>query len=303
MNSQDIEKKIGVNFLDGNRDQVDQKVLDVIKSHPKLVKAINKLKITDQELLDNIVAFLNIKDSLEYSQVYPWTYNILRHPITGEIIIKRKAAKNNVVKHIKRNINLILTDINNPNLDIKVSQIRGNTPGRKELAKWIKNSRELLENKKIITNDNRIFVFGKNGSGKTFIASAIANNFATRGIRTAYLRTNDLFNFLKSKMNNSIEISEILTTLKNVPMLLLDGVGSEKHNKWFKYDFLYEILQYRTQYNKPTAIFSIFSPIHLKNIYSKIENDSSNNFRLDALIYEMCSRAKVFNIDDNLEFM
>ncbi|MBZ4203384.1 ATP-binding protein [Mycoplasma tauri] len=303
MNSQDIEKKIGVNFLDGNRDQVDQKVLDVIKSHPKLVKAINKLKITDQELLDNIVAFLNIKDSLEYSQVYPWIYNILRHPITGEIIIKRKAAKNNVVKHIKRNINLILTDINNPNLDIKVSQIRGSTPGRKELAKWIKNSRELLENKKIITNDNRIFVFGKNGSGKTFIASAIANNFATRGIRTAYLRTNDLFNFLKSKMNNSIEISEILTTLKNVPMLLLDGVGSEKHNKWFKYDFLYEILQYRTQYNKPTAIFSIFSPIHLKNIYSKIENDSSNNFRLDALIYEMCSRAKVFNIDDNLEFM
>nr|WP_307923705.1 hypothetical protein [Mycoplasmopsis bovis] len=47
--------------------------MNLVKSNSKITKCIEQLKITDQELKDNLIEFLNIKESLDNSDIYPWS--------------------------------------------------------------------------------------------------------------------------------------------------------------------------------------------------------------------------------------
>lgn len=70
----------------------------------------------------------------------------------------------------------------------------------------------------------------------------MVNSFVFRGILLVYIKFNDFFNYLKKKMLNSILLNEIKSLFKNVFLFVIDDLGFEKYNEWFKYDFVYEIL-------------------------------------------------------------
>ncbi len=116
-------------------------------------------------------------------------------------------------------------------------------------------------------------------------------DFASRGISSAYIKLNDLFTYLKNKMSNSISLNEIKSSLKNVSLLVIDDLGFEKHNEWFKYDFVYEILQYRNANNKFTVLCSLLEPKELANYYRNIETDK-----------RLCVQGWVINLWVNWEF-
>ncbi|WP_051622753.1 ATP-binding protein [Mycoplasmopsis primatum] len=293
--------QINVELLDKTQDQVEAKALKIIKSHPKIRKLIEHLNISDEEILDNIVDFLNVKDSIECPNIYPWIYNVGRKK--GILYIKKIAAKNNFARNVIRSVNLILTDINNPNIDCKLSKMRTTANGRRKLVAKIKEVRELLEKKKPLNGIKNIYIYGANGTGKTYIGSAMANSFSSRGISSAYIRLADLFNFLKSKLNNSISINKILNQLKNVSFLIIDDLGFEKHNNWFKYDFFYEVIQYRNQKNKMTVLLSPFSQLELAQYYRKIEDDMTQKVKLESLIHEISDNFDEFCINENLQTM
>ncbi|UUM25445.1 ATP-binding protein [Mycoplasmopsis agalactiae] len=284
-------------LVDGSYDEIEAKVMNLIKSNPKIVKCIEQLNITDSELKDNLIEFLNIKESLDNSDIYPWVYNVMRK--NGALVIKRSAAKNNYAKNITRKLNIILTEVSETNPDYKLSKFHIPASRRKELITKINYVRNILEKRKPLENNQNIYIYGSNGTGKTYIANAMINSFASRGISSAYIKLNDLFNYLKKKMSNSISLNEIKSSLKNVSLLVIDDLGFEKHNEWFKYDFVYEILQQRNANNKFTVLCSLLKPEDLASYYRHIETNPSFSFKVESLIHEILQHFTPYNIDSN----
>ncbi|MBT1328843.1 ATP-binding protein [Mycoplasma bovis] len=283
-------------LVDSNYDEIESKVMNLVKSNSKITKCIEQLKITDQELKDNLIEFLNIKESLDNSDIYPWVYNVSRK--NGALVIKRSSAKNNYAKNITRKLNIILTEVNETNPDYKLTKFKIPTSKRKELITKINYVRGILEKRKPLASNNSMYIYGSNGTGKTYIANAMVNSFASRGISSAYIKLNDLFTYLKNKMSNSISLNEIKSSLKNVSLLVIDDLGFEKHNEWFKYDFVYEILQYRNANNKFTVLCSLLEPKELANYYRNIETDKSFAFKVESLIYELTENFTPYNISE-----
>lgn len=298
MKNSDLE--LNLETLGKTQNEIQKKSLKLMHEHPIIEKIIAEHNITDEEIIDNLVDFLNIKDSLDFSNIYPYVYNVGRK--NGVLRIKKIPAKNNFSKSITRSINLMLTEISNPDQNCKLSKIRLTTRDRKELIMKIKIIRSFLEKRKPTEGLKGLYVFGENGTGKTYIACAIANSFSSRGISSAYIRTNDLFSFLKSSMNENKVFDEIISTMKSVTTLIIDDIGLEKNNKWFKYEVLQSVIAARNHANKITVIFSPLHPQALEKYYINSE-DRIEKHKAKALVYDLLSNRDIYCIDENFEML
>lgn len=296
----DKNLQINLTAVGKKQNEIIEKTLKIIKKHKILSQIIEENAISDDEIIDNIVDFLNLKDSLDFPQVYPWIFNISRK--NGVLVFKKIVAKNNFSKNVTRSVNLLYTQINNPNSECKLSKVRQTTLTRKELIAKIKILKDFLEKKKPINEIKSIYVYGERESGKSYIACAAANSFSSKGISTVYLKPRDLFTFLTKQLslkNGSFEST--INDLKKVSLLIIDDFGTEKSNDWFKYEVLTEILKYRNERGKLTMIFSQFDMKTLKNYYLYQAKNEVDKIKTETLLYECFYKKDEFCINSDFD--
>ncbi|WP_406616947.1 ATP-binding protein [Mycoplasmopsis adleri] len=292
---------LNIQLLGKTQEQVIDKALKLITNHKISKKMIATYAITNDEIVDNLVEFLNMKDSLDFPQVYPWIYNISR--VNGVLVFKRLAAKNNYSKNITRAINLLYTQISNPNIDDKVSKIKQTTNERKNIVAKIKILRDALEQNKSVEFLKSMYLYGKRASGKTYICSAIANTFATRGISTVYVKSRELFTFLTKKLNDNREsYNEIISDLQNVSLLIVDDLGLEKANDWFRYEVLSSIFKTRNENNKLTIIASPLNWKELEESYLAEAKTPKQKYSAESLVYEIKQKKDEYCVNDWIDF-
>ena len=115
-----------------------------------------------------------------------------------------------------------------------------------------------------------LFLYGSMGSGKTYAMCAIANELAKRGIGCAVVYFPELIAQIKESFSGN-ENGNVATVekLKNVPVLMLDDIGSESVTSWMRDEVLGRILNHRMNHELPTFFTSNFNFEQLQTHYEQ----------------------------------
>ncbi len=129
--------------------------------------------------------------------------------------------------------------------------------GRYEDAVLQQNFNRAYEAAKAFASDPKgwLVLVGPNGSGKTHLACAIANQRLNLGHPVFYIGAADLLDHLRSTFSPSSEIAydELFERVRNTPLLILDDLTMTATTPWAK-GKLEQLLDYRFNMRLPTVI-------------------------------------------------
>lgn len=158
--------------------------------------------------------------------------------------LKKKAAAMNYSKELNRaSFATIIKDDKN----------------RYKLIKWAANFIKTYDYNK---NMKGLYLHGSFGAGKTYILSATFNELQKRGFSTEIVYFPEL---LRSLTGNFEYSNDMISTLCQVDLLLIDDIGAEKVTEWGRDEILGTILQSRMNNQKATFFTSNFTIKELEN--------------------------------------
>lgn len=132
--------------------------------------------------------------------------------------------------------------------------------------------------------------YGPPGTGKTYLAFCIANRLLEKLVPVIALSSIGLLNRIKQTYNTygKEAETEILLSLKNASLLIIDDIGAENDTNWAK-EKLYEIIDSRYRDGKPMICTTNLTREQLKD---KLTGNDGVTRTYDRLI-EMCYPIKV----------
>ncbi|MDD2592026.1 MAG: ATP-binding protein [Erysipelotrichaceae bacterium] len=104
--------------------------------------------------------------------------------------------------------------------------------------------------------DKGLFLYGKVGTGKTYLLACIANKFAMDNKKVAFVHMPKLLIRLKAAFNDDDEHYKIMAALINADFLVLDDIGAEPVTGWYRDEILSTILNERMIKQKLTCFSS-----------------------------------------------
>ncbi len=117
---------------------------------------------------------------------------------------------------------------------------------------------EFMKNYKDNKEQKGLYLYGNFGSGKTYLISAMFNELAQEGIKSAIIFWPEYLRDLKASFNSEYknEFNDKFNKIKKVPLLLIDDIGAETITPWSRDEILCSILQYRMDEKLPTFFTS-----------------------------------------------
>ncbi len=100
-----------------------------------------------------------------------------------------------------------------------------------------------------------LVIEGPAGSGKTRLAAAIATRCIARGLPALFLPVPDLLDHLRGTYapQSDIAYDELFDQIRNVPLLILDDLGTESATPWAR-EKLTQLLGHRYNAGAPTVV-------------------------------------------------
>ncbi|MGM0603096.1 MAG: ATP-binding protein [Bacillota bacterium] len=112
-----------------------------------------------------------------------------------------------------------------------------------------------------------LIIEGPIGSGKSYLLGCMANALIDRGIRFRYIVYSDLLQQIRSTYNEdnpTTDEKKIINDVQNIPVLLIDDLGTEKASD-FAASILYQIIDKRYREERPIILSTNYSLKNLKN--------------------------------------
>jgi DNA replication protein DnaC len=133
---------------------------------------------------------------------------------------------------------------------------------------------------------------GPVGSGKTFLASAVANHVLAKGKQVLFSVVPDLLDEIKATYDRSnpsaIDEMAILDGARNVELLILDDLGVHNYTDW-TVNKIYSILNYRANHQLPVVITTNLSLAEL---------DTYLGERTTSRILQLCRVYRLASVQD-----
>ena len=100
-----------------------------------------------------------------------------------------------------------------------------------------------------------VVLTGASGCGKTHLAAAVANSCIVNGHTVLFIVVPDLLDHLRATFSPSSDITydEFFEQVRNVPLLILDDLGTQSSTPWAQ-EKLYQIINHRYNARLPTVI-------------------------------------------------
>ena len=99
-----------------------------------------------------------------------------------------------------------------------------------------------------------LYLYGNFGSGKTYLVSALFNELARDGVKSAIIFWPEFLRDLKASFSS--DFKEKYDFVKSVPLLLIDDIGAEATTTWGRDEIFCPLVQYRMQEHLPTFFTS-----------------------------------------------
>ena len=168
--------------------------------------------------------------------------------------------------------NYLIRDFNDEFLKIDLD----NVDNRKGRFKYEKKLMEIDLDK---ANEG-MYIYGPSNSGKTYPLIALCNEFVKDDKKCVFVEVKNFIDSLKSTFNsNKGSYDSLMNTVKNVDVLVLDGLGEEKQSEWVRDDVIGNVLEYRNKNHLLTYITSCFDLSEIEKLY----NVSKSNFDMGKL--------------------
>lgn len=95
---------------------------------------------------------------------------------------------------------------------------------------------------------------GNMGSGKTFLAAAIANELLAKGIDVEFIVVPEFLDQLRQNIRSEGDgDNRLIERAKNAAVLILDDLGAHNYSPWVQ-NILFTIINYRLNYQLPLII-------------------------------------------------
>lgn len=116
-------------------------------------------------------------------------------------------------------------------------------------------------------NKKGLYLCGKPGVGKSYLAAGITNYFARKKCRVGFIHVPTLIGDLKLMFHDREAQEQHLYRIRNVPVLVLDDIGGESVTAWSRDEVLLSLLDYRMEHRLLTFFTSNYKMPELKQRY------------------------------------
>lgn len=175
----------------------------------------------------------------------------------GNLIFSYRPCKykNRLEKKNKYQNNIYLYNVPAEIKEASFSKIYKTDKKRFDTIIWLT---KFMENYKKNPKQKGMYLCGNFGSGKTYLISAMFNELAKEGIKSAIIFWPEFLRDLKASFNSEYknEFNHKFQKIKNAPILLIDDIGAESATPWNRDEILCPILQYRMDEKLPTFFTS-----------------------------------------------
>jgi len=163
-----------------------------------------------------------------------------------------------------------------------------------EREKAHKRALDFLDNYRKDRYYKGLYIYGKYGTGKSYLLSAIAQVLAERNVSVLFVYMPDLVRSIKQGMNEG-NLEARINLLKQADVLMLDDLGGENMSSWFRDEVLVPVTQYRLSAKLPVFISSNLEIIKLVEFFtvSKDDMDRSKAARLIHRIKDLTTYVKL----------
>lgn len=136
----------------------------------------------------------------------------------------------------------------------------------------------------LINQGNGFYLYGETQTGKTRLMGLFAYRLARMNKQVAFVNVPSLMADLKASFNKSdFNSNELINSLKDVEVLILDDIGGENFSTWSRDEVILNILSSRVLSELPTFFTSVHSIDSLIEYYGK-NGDLKNSKRLGEMI-------------------
>lgn len=129
-----------------------------------------------------------------------------------------------------------------------------------------------------------LYLYGKPGVGKTYLAAAILNYYAKERQRCAFINVPTFTSMCKLMMQEKSLLDSKIKTIKQVDVLVMDDIGGEPVSPWIRDEILLPILNERMEKGKRTFFTSNFDYALLESHYASNSNGSDEPIKANRLI-------------------
>ena len=163
--------------------------------------------------------------------------------------------------------------------------------GNEGAAKWARH---------IIDNPVNLFLYGEPGTGKTFLAALIAQEYIKQGRTVLFIDVPKLLNQLRASFAKGAEdtIESKMELLEKVDVLILDDIGTENLTEW-AVERLYLVINERYNNERQTLITSNYTLNELAGRMN-LGKDGKTGDRIASRLRQMCKVASLKGSDRRL---
>ncbi|WP_127942882.1 MULTISPECIES: DnaA ATPase domain-containing protein [unclassified Mycoplasma] len=262
-----------------------QEILAELLQNERIAKRVQELNLTDQQMIEAIPIMIDMSEQTESPDQPYWTSFYLTD--SGQVrrmeVLSPQGQKDLYLKRIVTNHIQAIDFENHKDFWVK--------PSRAQVGNWIRGFFANPDQSK-----KGLYLWGKHGSGKTFILKRIVKKLAKTNYEVGYVFVPDLVNYVRRAFQQNEEYDNLKNLLKNVDFLFCDDIGNEIIAPWFRDEFLYQIFAYRLEKQKPTFFSSPYSVEKLLQIQAKTQNQ-----RLPELHKAQALISKIIQLSEPLE--
>lgn len=240
---------------------------------------------------------LKVYQYLEYKHHLNQDPNFTPKLITSpyiEFILEPTPKKKLSIKQekIKKYMDIFESEVHIQEASLKTFNLT--TQSRKDAFELATTFIDLYKSKK---HPKGLYIYGKYGSGKSYLLSALASELTELGHIVMLTYMPDLVRSMKGGLQ-AFDLEKRINTLKQVDVLMLDDIGGEFSSAWFRDEILMPIIQYRLSANLPTCFSSNYSLRELTETLSVSNASEDNRIKAARLVRRIHDMTHVIKLSD-----